>query len=91
MKFYPVSDLTDNSQKIWGDISENKDVILTKDGKPSALVVNIPDGCFDEVTQAIRQARAMIALNNMRRKAAKAGYMTDEEIESAINQARNER
>ena len=91
MIFYPVSDLTDNSQKILGDVSENQDVILTQNGKPSAIVVNIPDGGFDEVTQAIRQARAMIALNNVRRKAAKAGYMTDEEIEIAINEARSER
>lgn len=44
---------------------------------------------FDEIIQAVRQAKAMIAFNSMRRKAAKAGYMTDEAIEAAIADARN--
>lgn len=52
--------------------------------KPSALMIDIPEGAFEEVIQAVRQAKAMIAFNSMRRKAAREGFMTDEEIEAVI-------
>ena len=64
--------------------------MLTNNGKPSALMIDIPEGSFDEVVQAVRQAKAMIALNNMHRKAAREGFMSDGEIESLIDEARNE-
>ena len=40
-----------------------------------AFTDDIPEGAFDEVVQAVRQAKAMIAFNSMRRKAAKAGFL----------------
>ena len=54
------------------------------------LMIDIPSDSFDEVVQAVRQAKAMIAFNNMRRKAAAKGFMSDEEIEAEIQAARNE-
>ena len=53
-------------------------------------MIDIPADSFDEVVQAVRQAKAMIAFNNMRRKAAAKGFMSDEEIEAEIQAARNE-
>ena len=42
------------------------------------------------VSERVRQARAMIAFNSMRRRAAAEGYMSDEDIEAAIADARRE-
>lgn len=53
-------------------------------------MIDIPEGSFDEIVQAVRQARAMIAFNSMRRKAAMSGFLSDEDIEAEINAARNE-
>lgn len=89
MNFYSVRDLRTESKSMWADLSNGDEVVLTNNGKPSALIIDIPEGSFDEIVQAVRQAKAMIALNNMRRKAAKAGYMTDDEIESVIDAARS--
>lgn len=52
-------------------------------------MIDIPAGCFDEVVQAVRQAKAMIAFNNMRGKGASRGFMSEEEIEAEIEAARN--
>lgn len=90
MNFYSVRDLRTDSKNMWTDLNRGDEVVLTVNGKPSALVIDIPEGSFDEVVQAVRQAKAMIALNNMRRKAAKAGFMSDDEIESVIAAARSE-
>ena len=89
MNFYSVRDLRTDSKNMWTDLNRGDEVVLTNNGKPSALVIDIPEGSFDEVVQAVRQAKAMIALNNMRRKAAKAGFMSDDEIESIIAAARS--
>ena len=53
-------------------------------------MIDIPADSFDEVVQAVRQAKAMIAFNSMRRKAAARGFMSDEDIEAEIQAARNE-
>ena len=45
----------------------------------------------EELLRAIRKAKAMIAVNNMRMIAAQNGYMTDEEIEMEINAYRREK
>lgn len=90
MNFYSVRDLRTNSKGLWNNLSDNNEIIVTNNGKPSALMISIPDGCFDEIVHAVRQAKAMIALNEMRRKAAARGFMSDEEIEAEINAARKE-
>ena len=89
MNFYSIRDLRTDSKHMWEDLSAGDEVVITNNGKPSALMIDIPEGGFDEAVQAVRQAKAMIAFNNMRRKAAKAGFMTDEEIDATITDARN--
>lgn len=88
MNFYSIRDLRTESKSMWADLSRGDEVILTNNGKPSAIMIDIPEGCFDEVVQAIRQAKAMIALNSMRQRAAREGFKSDEEIENLINEAR---
>jgi antitoxin (DNA-binding transcriptional repressor) of toxin-antitoxin stability system len=89
MNFYSVRDLRTDSKSMWADLNSGDEVVLTNNGKPSALIIDIPEGSFDEIVQAVRQAKAMIALNSMRRKAAREGFMTDDDIESIIAEARN--
>ena len=75
---------------MWEALSSGDEIVITNNGKPSALMIDIPEGRFDEVVQVVRQAKAMIAINSMRRKAAKAGFMSDEEIDSLIKEVRDE-
>ena len=90
MNFYSIRDLRTESKNVWDNLSAGGEVVITNNGRPSALMIDIPEGSFDEIVQAVRQARAMIAFNSMRRKAAASGFMSDEDIEAEINAARNE-
>ena len=90
MNFYSIRELRTESKNVWDNLSAGGEVVITNNGRPSALMIDIPEGSFDEIVQAVRQARAMIAFNSMRRKAAASGFMSDEEIEAEINAARNE-
>ena len=88
MNFYTVRDLRTTPKSIWDNLSSDGEVVITNNGKPTALLIDIADGGFEETVKAVRQARAMLAFNSMRMKAAENGYMTDEEIKAEISAAR---
>ena len=88
MNFYSIRDLRTESKSMWADLARGDEVILTNNGRPSAIMIDIPEGSFDEVVQAVRQAKAMIALNNMRQRVAREGFKSDDEIEALVNEAR---
>ena len=54
-------------------------------------MIDIPSGSFDETVQAVRQAKAIIAMNNMRRRAERAGVMNDDAINGIISEVRRGR
>lgn len=84
MNFYSVRDLRTDTKKLWDNLSAGGEVVITNNGKPAALMIDILVDCFDEVVQAVRQAKAMIAFNNMRSRAVSRGFMSEEEIEAEI-------
>lgn len=88
MNFYSVRDLRTDSKRVWAELNSGDEAVLTNNGKPSALLIGIPEGGFDEVVQAVHQAKAMIALNSMRRKAAREGFLSEDEINSLLEEAR---
>lgn len=91
MNFYSIRDLRTETKEICEHVRKSGEAVITNNGKPTMLVLDITDDNFETVLRAIRQARAMIAFNTMRGIAAENGYMTDEEIESEIAAARKER
>ena len=88
MKFYTVRDLRLTPKIIWENLSSDGEVVITNNGKPTAIMLDIGDGSFEETLKAVRQAKAMIAFNDMRLKASEKGYMSESEIEEEIAAAR---
>lgn len=84
MNFYTVRDLRTTPKVLWDDLSADGEVVITNNGRPTALLLDISDGSFEETVKAVRQMKAMVAFNSMRSKAAARGYMSDEEIEAEI-------
>lgn len=88
MNFFTSRDLRTTPKSVWNSLSSDGEAVITNNGRPIALMIDIEDGSLEETLKAVRQAKAMIAFNSMREKAAKAGYMSDEEIEAEIEAAR---
>ena len=65
--------------------------VLTDDGKPVLLILDISDDNSGRIIEAVIRARAMEAFESMREIARQKGYMSDEEIETVINKSRQER
>lgn len=91
MKFYTIRELRSNTKEICNYLKENGEAIVTNNGKPAMLMLEISEDNFDVVLRSVRQAKAMIAINEMRSADEKRGYMTDDEIEAEIAAARSER
>ena len=88
MNFYTVRDLRTTPKSVWENLSADGEVVITNNGKPTAILFDITDGSFEETLKAVRQAKAAIAFNAMRARAASEGYMSDEDIEAEIAAAR---
>ena len=91
MNFYSVRELRTEYKTMWESLQSGDEVVITNNGKPSALMIEIPEGSFDETVQAVRQAKAMLAFNQMRNIASRHGFMSEEEIEAEITAVRSEK
>jgi len=47
MKFYSVRDLRTDSRSIWESLRGNGEAIITNNGKPTALMIDISEDNFE--------------------------------------------
>lgn len=88
MNFYTARDLRTRPKSIWENLSADGEVVITNNGRPTALLLDIAGGDLEETVKAVRQAKAVNAFTSMRTRAAAAGYMSDTDIEAEITAAR---
>jgi hypothetical protein len=91
MNFYTCGEFKTEPNTVWASLAEDGEVILTDDGKPSALMLDIASTDVETLLKAFRQAKSMIAFNRMRQKAQKRGFLSDAEIENEIAAYRREK
>ena len=90
MQFVTVRDFRASLKEIWNKLSNDEEIVITNNGKPAALLVNIPEGDFEETLQDVRRAKLLRILEDAREEAAERGFLTDAEIEAEIRAARAE-
>ncbi len=83
-----VSELK-HSKNLWTRLSKDKEVVLTKDGKPGALMLEVTPESLETVVTAVRQALFSEAVSNIRRRAADEGVPSEAEIQAEIDAARS--
>ncbi|HXL73082.1 MAG TPA: type II toxin-antitoxin system Phd/YefM family antitoxin [bacterium] len=76
MKFVSVRDFRSKSGKVWKDLADEKDILLTSNGKPIALVSSVSEDTMDDSLAALRQARAMMAVERMQSRSVSKGTST---------------
>lgn len=93
MKFITVRDLRTSPAQVWKALPEEKEMVITNNGRPIALLTPISDENLEETIRAMRRSRAANAIRNMQLHSVKTGKgrMTDEEIEGEIRQSRKDR
>jgi antitoxin (DNA-binding transcriptional repressor) of toxin-antitoxin stability system len=93
MEFITVRDLRTRPSQIWDKLRQQRDLILTSNGRPIAVLSHIDEDGVEETLAALRRARAQIALSRLRAAAAAQGLdrLSADEIEAEIAAARTER
>jgi antitoxin (DNA-binding transcriptional repressor) of toxin-antitoxin stability system len=92
MRFISVRDLNTKPKEIWSKIKD-EEVVITSNGKPIALLSGVTEETLEKTVRAIRRSRALIALEEMQKKAIELGFdkWTDSQMESEIKAVRKSR
>ncbi len=93
MKLIAIKDLKQPRQ-LKAQLQAEKELLLTSDGRPVAVLVNVgPTDDPEVVIQSIRDARSRLALTQVREAARQSGAnrLSPEEIQEQITAARKAR
>ena len=90
MKFVTVKDLRTSPAAIWKQLSSEREMIVTNNGKPIALITPINDEMFEDTVTAVRRIKALNALKKMQEISASLGNdkLTHEKINAVIKDVR---
>ncbi len=93
MKFITVRDLRGRSGQVWNKLAREREVILTSNGKPIAILSAVTEDTLEESLAAVRRARSVAAVETLQRKSVKAGIdrFSSKEISAEIRAARKAR
>ena len=93
MRFITVRDLRSSPAKVWKDLPVEKEIIITNNGKPVALLTPVSDQTMESTLRAVRKAMAASAIEKLQFDARKNGtnMLSDQDVarEIAETRARN--
>jgi antitoxin (DNA-binding transcriptional repressor) of toxin-antitoxin stability system len=93
MKFVTVRDLRNKSAQIRQYLSKEKEIILTSNGKPFAIVTSASEESLEKSLTMIRRMRAENAVNSMQKTAMESGVsrFSIEDVNAEITAVRKAR
>ncbi len=65
MKFITVRDLRGRSGQVWKELAREREIVLTSNGKPVAILSAISEATLEESLAAMRRARAVSAVEKI--------------------------
>ena len=83
MRFVSVRELRGQSAAVWKTLADEKDLVVTSNGKPIAVLSATSEDHVEESLHAVRRARAEAAVAAMQQASRNAG--TDRLSLDAIN------
>ena len=93
MRFITIRDLRSKSSQIQRDLPKEKEMVLTSNGKPIAILSATSADKIEESLAMIRRVRAIMAVDYIQRRSVEVGTdrMSLEEINKEITTARKNR
>jgi antitoxin (DNA-binding transcriptional repressor) of toxin-antitoxin stability system len=93
MKFVSVRDLRGKSAQVWKELPEERELIITSNGRPIAILAAISETNLEESLGAFRQARAVESAASLQHKSVERGTnkITIDEIDAEIKSVRKKR
>ncbi|MFH1038359.1 MAG: type II toxin-antitoxin system Phd/YefM family antitoxin [PVC group bacterium] len=93
MKFLSVRDLRGNSARVWRELPNEKEMVVTSNGRPVAMLAAVDEDSVEQSLAAWRQVRATQAIAKIQRESVRKGTdkLSMDEIDAGITQARQAR
>jgi prevent-host-death family protein len=75
---------------VWDLLRREKDLVITSNGKPVAVLTAADESILEDVLATLRQGRARAAVADLRRVAVRRGLdrLADEKVEAIVTKAR---
>jgi antitoxin (DNA-binding transcriptional repressor) of toxin-antitoxin stability system len=93
MKFVSVRDLRNKSGQLWKELPGEREMVITNNGRPIAILATISESNLEESLAAFRQARAVEAVASLQRRSIEQGTdkISMDEIDAEIRAVRKKR
>ena len=93
MKFLSVRDLRGNSARVWRELPIEKEMIVTSNGRPVALLTTVNQDNVEQSLSAWRRVRTTQAISDIQLESARKGtdHLSISDIEAEIAKVRQER
>ena len=90
MKFISVRDLRLKPGEVWKLAKQEKDLVITSNGRPIAILTGINEESFEEELDIMQRARALKSLDTIHKNSVMKGTkrITDQEIQLEIDTVR---
>ena len=87
MDYLAVKDLK-KTKELWEKLASEREMVITRDGKPSALMISISPETVEDSLREIRRALFSAAVSRVRKRAERKGIPEDTTIAAEIDQSR---
>lgn len=93
MKFLSVRDLRGKSSEVWKNLSREREMVITSNGRPIAILASTSESTFEESLSALRTARAIDAVSSLQRSSTgkRTSNISLSEINREIKSVRKQR
>ncbi|MFC1452193.1 type II toxin-antitoxin system Phd/YefM family antitoxin [Verrucomicrobiota bacterium] len=93
MKFLSVRDLRGNSARVWRELRDEKEMVVTSNGRPVAVLTAVDESSVEQSLAAWRQVRATQAIADIQRQSVQKGTdrLSMGDIGGEIKEARQAR
>ena len=93
MKFLSVRELRGHSARVWAELPTEREMVVTNNGRPVAILTTVGESDVEESLSAIRRARAASAVTLLQKRSVERGLdrIPPDEIEAEIARVRRNR
>lgn len=93
MKFLSIRDLKTKSSQVWQELPNQKEMIITSNGRPIAILSSINENNLEQIISAFRRARATNAVASIQYESVRKGTdrISMDEINAEIKMVRSKR
>ena len=90
MEFVPYRLLRNQPNELRRRLEEQGELVVTVDGEPLAVMLQIPKGSLEDLVLLISQVRAQLAVAEIREEARRSGRknMSSKEVDDLVKETR---